>query len=504
MALPAETERTFGTGYEDFFPDPTANTEPAAPEQAAPGDASIDRDNELLSFRPTTYNFGLLDYSLRRTTVSLTARVHGMFFMADPPPTPGFSTQTTFPELTCYRRNLFQITGSITLPRSLRYILTERGDRLPIVGQELQISATESVEGHPVKLICVPWKTPLNNLPPPPEEKGEKEPTTIPLDIMSNQDMDADFATFPIAWKRLQFRIATANNGRRRELQQHFTVRIKLLATLSTGAKIPVAEARSNAVIVRGRSPRNFQQRKEQPVGGDKGSSRKQTMQPPGALPRRPTADSATKSPLKRERSEENAFAAFEFSLKDQSQTSGSSATPVPRVSTPTLPSSESTTQSTSPPPLSSSGPSSSQAATASESSDFKRPSSASQRPAKVARTVSSAKSARPHPYKRPSLPSLSSTKDFLTSHSSNRIAGANLESADLLYEFFPLPSEDMMPPVDAVYRPHVVHHIPPNVATHNLGGSGGAAGPKNRRYFSEDTTPATANVSGTATTGAS
>jgi hypothetical protein len=32
-------------------------------------------------------------------------------------------------------------------------------------------------------------------------------------------------------------------------------------------------------------------------------------------------------------------------------------------------------------------------------------------------------------------------------------------ESADLLYEYFPLGLDDWMPPVDAVYRPHVVHH---------------------------------------------
>jgi acid phosphatase len=32
-------------------------------------------------------------------------------------------------------------------------------------------------------------------------------------------------------------------------------------------------------------------------------------------------------------------------------------------------------------------------------------------------------------------------------------------ESADVLYEYFPLGLEDWQGPVDAVYRPHVVHH---------------------------------------------
>lgn len=32
-------------------------------------------------------------------------------------------------------------------------------------------------------------------------------------------------------------------------------------------------------------------------------------------------------------------------------------------------------------------------------------------------------------------------------------------ESTDLLYEYFPLGLDDWQAPVDAVYRPHVVHH---------------------------------------------
>jgi hypothetical protein len=54
-------------------------------------------------------------------------------------------------------------------------------------------------------------------------------------------------------------------------------------------------------------------------------------------------------------------------------------------------------------------------------------------------------------------------------------------ESADLLYEYFPLGLDDWMPPVDAVYRPHVVHHtnLPPDpkaLAVKN----------KSKRYFSD------------------
>nr|AAA33288.1 acid phosphatase type 5 [Aspergillus nidulans] len=65
-----------------------------------------------------------------------------MFFLAESPWTTS-PTENAPPqqgaELTCYRRNLFQITGSVTLPRALRYIITDTGDRIPIVAHELTV-----------------------------------------------------------------------------------------------------------------------------------------------------------------------------------------------------------------------------------------------------------------------------------------------------------------------------------------------------------------------------
>src|ERR1700722_1138084 len=54
------------------------------------------------------------------------------------------------------------------------------------------------------------------------------------------------------------------------------------------------------------------------------------------------------------------------------------------------------------------------------------------------------------------------------------------LESADHLYEYFPLSLDDWMPPVDAIYRPHVVHHlrVPPDL-------KGQQVRTKPKRYFS-------------------
>ena len=83
---------------------------------------------------------------------------------------------------------------------------------------------------------------------------------------------------------------------------------------------------------------------------------------------------------------------------------------------------------------------------------------------------------------------SAKSTSNSLTSlaptdkKSSGASVTSPIESADQLYEYFPLSLDDWMPPVDAIYRPHVVHHIrvPPEVKAQQV-----RAKPK--RYFSAE-----------------
>ncbi|KAL8861556.1 MAG: hypothetical protein Q9178_002080 [Gyalolechia marmorata] len=460
-SLPLDTPQSY---YEDAFPDTAALVENISPDHLPPEAPSIDRDNKLLSFQPPSYSFTLLDISLRRTGISIAAQLHGMFFMAETQDQGPAAVSALATELTCYRRNLFQITGSITLPRALRYIMTDSGERIPILGQELYISATESVEGHPVKLISVPWKTPISNTAITPDDKTEKEPAPIPLDTMSNQDMDADFATFPIAWKRLQFRIATANNGRRKELQQHFVVRLKVVATLSTGARVSICEARSGAIIVRGRSPRNFQQRKDHPVGSTGGNNRR-AVHPPGSLTRTSTTESGHH--LKTERSPDSGHATLDnqelrtpstFSEWGRKPNAGS----VSRISVLPPPAFQPLARSTS---TSSTSPPHPKALSLSDSSehDLVPP-----RLAKAARTTSV-------PTTAPTVTDAA----FLSSQ---------FDSADLLYEYFPMALDDWQPPVDAVYRPHVVHHMGPQGGLTPSDRHGRPSiGGRSKRYFSED-----------------
>lgn len=249
-----------------------------ASEQAADfrddGEAkpSISQEHRLLAFSRAPEKHTILDSHGRVQQVELAAQIHGMFFLSEMS-APSGEGMVVQPELTCYRRNLFQISGTATTPRGPLSVITERGERVPIASMEVTVSATESVDGHSVKLIVIPWKTP----PPKSPEVSpgqEHEPAPIPLQPLdvTGPEGNADFSVYPVSYRRLQFRIATANNGRRRELQQHFTLHLDVVATLANDTKVNVCETTTAPIVVRGRSPRNFQSRKEIPLLGSSAS----------------------------------------------------------------------------------------------------------------------------------------------------------------------------------------------------------------------------------------
>jgi hypothetical protein len=396
--------------------------------------------------------------------MTMSAQLHGMFFLAESPWAAAGDVQTSPTELTCYRRNLFQITGTVTLPRGLQLIMTDQGDQIPILGTELTISATESLEGNSVKIISVPWKTPVTSNAPA-EDKTEKEPPTYPLDLSTGQDMDSEYVNFPISWKRLQFRIATANNGRRKELQQHFVVRLKVVATLATGAKIPVCEVHSGPI---------FQSRKDMPISGGAAAARKAAHLPQQSS-RTPTGDSHAnnqnhaQSQPPASKPMDMLQMPFEFSANDipispdfldWKVPGGGAMTAIP----PDPPSSQmhhATPYAHSTPEISRSVPPVQRTSIAPVTLSL-----TDDEPKKAASPGDQGRK-RATPVRPPSF--------------SIGVIGSPDESADLLYEYFPLGLDDWMPPVDAVYRPHVVHHT-------NLPQDPKALAVKNRskRYFSD------------------
>lgn len=463
---PNQLKRTF-SNYDEPFSDVMSNGDGASMADAPPQsavesqpqpDVSLERDNKLLQFSMPSFHYALLDYTYRRVPVSLSAQLHGMFFLAESL-WQGNDNLTGPKELTCYRRNLFSISGQVQLPRTLRYILTDQGEQVPIVGQELELSAKESVENNPVRIISVPWKTPAG-AGPPPDEKPEREPTNIPLDLLSGAELDPDNANIPFSWKRLQFRIATANNGRRKELQQHFTIKLRVVATLSTGQKASLCEVTSGPIIVRGRSPRNFQAKREIPVGSGSISGRKapSVRSPTGEKPFRPPTASVKNEPgVQFDPSVLMSPDTFDFKIPNGNHGAMTSVPP-DHMNMPTLDQ------------------------YASSSPDYSRRPAPRSVPAAIHLSLSDDEPKKRSPTNSTSpvskRPRLASTNARPASFTLTSLSEHD-ESADQLYEYFPLGLDDWAEPVDAVYRPHVVHHI--NVPD----AKAKAHASRSKRYFS-------------------
>lgn len=228
-------------------------------------------------------------------------------------------------ELTCYRRNLWQCSGQVTMPRHCTQVMNEQGRTIPIVEFFASISAKESIEGKSTEIISIPWKSSNPALGEGQETKVASAPPKIALDLSGGQEVDGHRVSIPVSWKRLQFKSATANNGRRKGLQQHYVVQISLLGKMKTGGELmKIAEIQSGPVIVRGRSPRNFDSRKDVPLTGDKKA--------PGSVERARThSDASATSNLKTERSDSS------HTLQPY-QASLGSATPASTWTTPSTP----------------------------------------------------------------------------------------------------------------------------------------------------------------------
>lgn len=180
---------------------------------------TVNHDHKLLSFRQVHDKHTIIDQQGRGVqSLSLSAQLHGMFFLSEMPShsnaAAGEGGGMVQPELTCYRRNLFQVSGQLMTPRGQLSVLQQTGENadmatpVPVSSTEVTISAIESVDGHPVRLIVIPWKTPPPNSPELPQT-ADQEPPSLPLIPFPDDGHEAEgeFAVYPIGWRRLQFRM---------------------------------------------------------------------------------------------------------------------------------------------------------------------------------------------------------------------------------------------------------------------------------------------------------
>jgi hypothetical protein len=168
----------------------------------------VNQDNKLLSFRRAQDKLTITDQRGHLQQLDLSAQLHGMFFLSEMPSNAADGPALQ-PELTCYRRNLFQISGSLVTPRGPLNVITESGESVSVSSMEVSISAIESVDNHAVRLIVIPWKTPPPNSPEI-AQGPDQEPPALPLIPFQDDGTEADgeLAVYPIGWRRLQFRMS--------------------------------------------------------------------------------------------------------------------------------------------------------------------------------------------------------------------------------------------------------------------------------------------------------
>lgn len=493
------------------------------------GSSPQDLDNKLLGFSAPIAGAApavLDETSGVSVEPAMTAELFGMFFVAEDVYSSDHNVGRPL-ELTCYRRNLWQCSGQITLPRHVSSMVDAEGKKVPVRELAASITAKESIEGKPTEIISIPIKSSnpnattkdgdtANSTGASDENKIAGPPPNVTIDLGAATETDGQpgRVTASVSWKRLQFKHATANNGRRKGLQQHYVVQINLLGRTideesgvvaspeAAPEWIKIAEIQSGPVIVRGRSPRNFDSRKDVPLtSGDKkqqqAQQQVQQQQHLQAERRRLSAENlgglggvmAASSPvIKQDRSD---FAANmqkyrtmgniqasqpdwashqSYSQLSQQQHPSKKVAVSPTVSRPPVPawsSSESITSlsGTTPTRTSSSKNNAAVPRTSvsvstlpislSLSEDERSPpnrdgtSTTSPQYTRAGRSGSGASSsiaAAAADAMGLHLPSISSQSDLD-------------DDGEMLYEYFPLSLDDWMQPVDAIYRPHVVHH---------------------------------------------
>ncbi|KAH8124290.1 hypothetical protein ACSS6W_002444 [Trichoderma asperelloides] len=455
---PSYEFENFVTTFEDPFSYSSRPFEPITNQDVAIDESSPQElDNKLLGFSDPIMHASIVDEAGTFSDLDMTAELYGMFFVAED--VFGGENSGRPLELTCYRRNLWQCSGQITLPRTLNNVIDEQGQHVAITELSASITGIESIEGKPAEIISIPWKGANPQLE---ETKVAGPPPSMTLDLSIGREIDANRVSLPISWKRLQFKHATANNGRRKGLQQHYLVQINLLGKTKTGDIIKIAEIQSGPVIVRGRSPRNFDSRKDVHLTSDKKVERRNTNSTDNPTPKM-ERDNLMASLPKYPSSNGSEWATPQaVPQPNQSPHPAKRMALSPTVSLPPVPA-WTVDNPTGKNPLSG------------HRNSFSRPPNPT---APITLSLSEDEKSPNRSSAELQSPQLSKAYPANGQNASNSPA----EEADPLYEYFPLSVDDWMPPVDAVYRPHIVHHTiaPPEFKAQQISR-------KVKRYFTAD-----------------
>ncbi|KAG4428661.1 hypothetical protein IFR05_015856 [Cadophora sp. M221] len=216
---------------------------------------------------PTEVSYSLQTSDGQIIKPEIFGKIDKGFFMADN-------------DWTCYRRNYFSLNCSYTLtptiPNGAMYLVQHNGPGPQVNGFAMSIAAV--VDGRDGKSIELVQHTPKRDkgpqekparialAPRPPASHGMYGDSSMGSrgsiydspGYSQNPNQPAVEATF----ERIQFKNATANNGKRRAAQQYYHLLVELFVDVGNQHPerwVKIASRMSAPMVVRGRSPGHYQ-----------------------------------------------------------------------------------------------------------------------------------------------------------------------------------------------------------------------------------------------------
>lgn len=204
------------------------------------------------SFGPPKEFVEISDVNDIKCKLNLNSRLDGGFFKHDD-------------IWTCYRRNYFRCLSSLSFFRNDHLVdpaeslfLWEKSAKRIVKEFTVELSSNSNGSNKkPTELVMHTAKRAKATKIGPHSAKiivsdGLTSKTPMSgIEFSSRQDEHALFS-------RLQFKSATANNGRRKCIQQFFAVSIELFAILDDDSKVRIASSETEPIVVRGRSPGHY------------------------------------------------------------------------------------------------------------------------------------------------------------------------------------------------------------------------------------------------------